>query len=350
MRWETQSLEIEADGALPGLQRIPGLVRSVTTPDFAGVTFHEVLARSVLNEVPASSDVPFRWTVNPYRGCTHSCRYCFARRTHEWLDFDAGRDFDSEIVVKVNAPELLAREVARKSWSRDHVALGTNTDPYQRAEGRYKLMPGIIRALAGSGTPFSILTKGPLLKRDLPLLVDASATVEVGLAVSIAILDDQLHQSVEPGIPSPRARMSLVRAIREAGFHCSVLLAPVLPWLTDSAEQLDEIVSRLAAAGASRVTMIPLHLRPGARQWFMRWLQDEHPALVPRYQQLYGRGAYVPAGYKEELSARLRPILQRHDLDRRRTVTAAAGFRGTRPARVDEQLSATPVAGQLRLY
>jgi DNA repair photolyase len=350
MRWEKQSLDIEAAGALPGLQRIPGLVRSVSTPDFAGVTFHEVIARSVLNQVPASSDVPFRWTVNPYRGCTHSCKYCFARRTHEWLDFDSGRDFDSEIVVKVNAADVLAREVARRSWTRDHVALGTNTDPYQRAEGRYQLMPGIIRALAGSGTPFSILTKGPLLKRDLPLLVEASQTVEVGLAVSIAILDDQLHRAVEPGTPSPRARMALVRAIREAGFDCSVLLAPVLPWLTDSAEQLDKIVGCLAEAGASRVTMIPLHLRPGARQWFMEWLRAEYPHLVPRYQRLYGRGAYVPPEYKEELKAQLQPILERHGLGRRRNGSGGTGFRQAGSVGDNAESPGVPAGGQLSLY
>lgn len=348
MRWETQSLGIEASEALPGLRRIPGLVRTVTTPEFAGVTFHEVTARSVLNKVPASSDVPFRWTVNPYRGCTHACNYCFARGSHEWLEFDTGHDFDSQIVVKVNAPGVLAREVARRSWSREHVALGTNTDPYQRAEGRYRLMPGIIRTLAGSGTPFSILTKGPLLRRDLPLLVEASSAVEVGLAVSIAILDEQLHQSVEPGTPSPRARLGLVQAIREAGFDCHVLLAPVLPWLTDSAEQLDEIAGRLAAAGASRATMIPLHLRPGTRPWFMRWLGSEHPRLRPRYEQLYGRGAYVPAAYKDELKERVEPILRRHGLDGRRAA-GKHGHRGSRAARARSDQPPQPVAEQMRL-
>ncbi|AYY14659.1 radical SAM protein [Actinobacteria bacterium YIM 96077] len=317
MRWAHQTidaLDAKTDEALPGLPRIPGLVRSVRTPEFAGVTFHEVAARSVLNKVTPSSQVPFGWTINPYRGCTHACRFCFARGSHEWLELDAGQEFDTEIVVKVNAPDVLAREVARPSWSRDHVALGTNTDPYQRAEGRYRLMPGIIRALAGSGTPFSILTKGPLLKRDLPLLMEASASVDVSVAVSIAMLDRRLHESIEPGTPSPRARLDLVRAIRAEGFECRVMLAPVMPWLNDSAEQLEEIVTHLADAGASAVTTIPLHLRPATRTWFMRWLEAEHPELVPRYQELYRRGAYLSEEYRAALRARVQPILRRHGL------------------------------------
>lgn len=315
MRWNAQALDAEEPAALPGMRRLPGLVREVTTPEFADVTFYEVMARSVLNKVPASSEVPFRWTVNPYRGCTHACRYCFARGSHEWLDLDPGQGFDRDIVVKVNAPEVLARELARGSWTREHVALGTNTDPYQRAEGRYRLMPGIIRALVQSGTPFSVLTKGPLLKRDLPLLVQAAEQVEVGVAVSLAVLDERLHHSIEPGTPSPRARMGLVRAVREAGFDCSVLLAPVLPWLTDSAAQLEETVAQLAEAGATSVTAIPLHLRPGTRPWFMRWLAQDYPELVERYERLYRRGAYVPAEYRTALRARLRPLLRRYGVD-----------------------------------
>jgi DNA repair photolyase len=154
------------DGALPGLQRI-GFVRTVRTPQFEGITFHEVLCKSALNKVPNPAMLPFRYTVNGYRGCSHACRYCFARPTHEYLDLDCGTDFDTQVVVKTNVAEVLRRELRRPSWQRETVALGTNTDPYQRAEGRYALMPGIIGALADSGTPFSILTKGTLLRRDL---------------------------------------------------------------------------------------------------------------------------------------------------------------------------------------
>lgn len=324
MRWEAQTLTAAAqdDSALPGLAvpgaAIPGLVRTVTTPEFAGMRFHEVMARSVLNPVPPASLMPFRHTVNPYRGCSHACVYCFARGTHSWLELDTGDDFDREIVVKVNAPEVLRRELGRRSWQREHVALGTNTDPYQRAEGRYGLMPGIVGALAGSGTPFSILTKGTLLRRDLPLLRAASADVPVGIGVSLAIHDDALHAALEPGVPTPRARLDLVRTVRAAGLPCGVFLAPVLPWLSDGVEHLDHAIGQLAEAGASGVTVLALHLRPGAREWFLAWLGREHPGLVPRYQQLYGRGAYVPAHYRSWLAERVRPLLARHGLDRQR--------------------------------
>lgn len=315
MRWDAQGLQSISAAALPGLQtpgRIPGLVRSVTTPEFAGVRFHEVLAKSLLNAVPAASSMPFGWTINTFRGCTHACTYCFARQTHTYLDLDAGADFDNEVVVKVNAAEVLRRELARASWSRQHVALGTNTDPYQRAEGRYRLMPGVIAALAESGTPFSVLTKGTLLRRDLPLLAAASRSVPVGIGVSLAVHDDQLQRSLEPGVPSVRARLDLVRAVRHAGLPCGVFLAPVLPGLTDGVEHLDRVLGSLAAAGATGVTVVPLHLRPGAREWFLAWLLRERPALVPRYHELYRRGAYVTSAYRTLLDSRVEPLLRRH--------------------------------------
>jgi DNA repair photolyase len=312
VRWEGQALDATDEAALPGLQRISGLLRTVTPAEFPGIRFHEVAARSALNEVPAASAVPFRWTINPYRGCAHACVYCFARGSHAWLELDTGADFDQEIVVKVNLVEVLRRELARPSWPREHVALGTNTDPYQRAEGRYGLMPGVLRALAGSGTPFSILTKGTLLRRDLPLVAAAARDVPVGTAVSLGVHDEALQSSLEPGTPTPRARLELVSAVREAGLECGVLLAPVLPWLTDGEDQLDAALRNLANAGATGVTVIPLHLRPGAREWFLAWLGREHPHLTPRYRRLYGRGAYVSADYRAWLRARVAPLLERH--------------------------------------
>jgi DNA repair photolyase len=241
---------------------------------------------------------------------------CFARRTHEWLELDAGRDFDTQVVVKTNLVDVLRKELARPSWTREHVALGTNTDPYQRAEGRYRLMPGVIRALAESGTPFSILTKGTLLRRDIPLLVEAARDVPLGLGVSMAIWDEGLHAGLEPGVPTPRARLDLIRALTDAGLPCGVFLAPVLPGLTDGTADLDAALGAIAAAGATGVTVIPLHLRPGAREWFMAWLAREQPALVPRYEQLYARRAYVPAEYRTWLARRVAPLLAAHGLDR----------------------------------
>lgn len=315
MRWQGQQVDAIDRDALPGLERIPGLVRSVTTPEFAGMTFHEVLAKSALNHVPGPSAMPFDWTINPYRGCSHACVYCFARRTHEYLDFDSGRDFDSEIVVKTNVVDVLRREVGRPTWQREHVALGTNTDPYQRAEGRYRLMPGIIAALAESGTPFSILTKGTLLRRDLPALVDASESVRIDVSMSIAIGDESLRRLLEPGAPTFRARLDTVRAASEAGFRPVVFVMPILPHLTDDRSILDETLRLVKDAGARRVVFGALHLRPGARQWFWEWLERERPDLLPLYRGLYpGASVSAPVGYRKMLAARVRPLLRAHGL------------------------------------
>ncbi|WP_199796639.1 intein-containing Rv2578c family radical SAM protein [Pseudonocardia dioxanivorans] len=256
---------------------------------------------------------------------------CFARNTHTYLDLDAGADFDSQIIVKVNAARVLEREVNRPRWRREPVAMGTNTDPYQRAEGRYRLMPGIVRALAGSGTPFSVLTKGTVLGRDLPMIASAAQDVPVGLGVSIALLDRSLQARLEPGAPSPRARLDLVRRITDAGLPCGVMVAPVLPLLTDSAEALDALLGRIAAAGATGASVMALHLRPGTREWFLAWLQREHPGLVDAYGRLYRRGAYVDGAYRTALAERVAPLLRRHGLDG--SVTAMR-FRG-RAAEVD---------------
>ncbi|HUO37085.1 MAG TPA: Rv2578c family radical SAM protein [Mycobacterium sp.] len=322
MRWDHQAVNLD-DGALPGLRRL-GFVRSVRAPQFDGITFHEVLCKSALNKVPnAGSDVagrpaptmlPFSYTVNGYRGCSHACRYCFARPTHEYLEFDSGRDFDTQIVVKVNVADVLRRELRRGSWRREMVALGTNTDPYQRAEGRYALMPGIIGALTESQTPFSILTKGTLLRRDLPLLGDAAETVPVSVAVSLAVHDPDLHRDVEPGTPSPAARLALITAIRDAGLDCHVMVAPVLPYLTDAGEHLDTLLNQIAAAGATGATVLGLHLRGSNRGWFMAWLARSHPDLLPVYQNLYRRGAYLPPDYRRLLRDRSAPLLAKYGL------------------------------------
>ncbi len=311
MRWAGQKIDAETPGVLPGLGLIAGLVRSVTTPEFQGITFHEVLARSALNSVPGSG-MPFNWTINPYRGCTHACRYCFARPSHRYLELDQGLDFDQQIVVKTNVADVLRRELARPSWRGEQVALGTNTDPYQRAEGRYRLMPGIIEALASSGTPLSILTKGTLLRRDLGVLAAAAEQVPVGLGVSLALADEDLRKLVEPGVPSVRGRLDLIRAIREAGLPCGVMVAPVLPWLTDSEEQLDHLFGELAEAGATGVTTLVLHLRAGVKEWFMGWLAQERPDLVKRYDELYSRGSNASPSFRNAFEDKVRPLLDKH--------------------------------------
>lgn len=322
MRWDAQALngsggaagDTESSTVPSAAALIPlaGLVRSVTTPEFAGITFHEVTAKSVLNKVVAGSHMPFEWTINPYRGCSHACVYCFARKSHTYLDFDAGLDFDSQVVVKINAAEVLRRELAKPSWTRQHVALGTNTDPYQRAEGRYRLMPGIITALADSGTPLSILTKGTLLARDIPLLKQAAAQVPVGVGISLAMTNEELSEAVEPGTPGPRARLKLVTRLREAGLPCGVMAMPILPWLSDSDDALDSLFGSLAAAGATGVTAGALYLKPGTREWFMQWIAKHHPQLAGKYRRLYGSGSYASKEYRAWLAGRVRYFKSLH--------------------------------------
>jgi DNA repair photolyase len=318
MRWSGQAITTEQRDSLSGLARLSNVVRSVQTPEFAGITFHEVLAKTALNHVPgASNSMPFAWTINPYRGCSHSCVYCFARNTHTYLELDAGADFDNEIIVKINVAEVVARELRTKREKVPAVALGTNTDPYQRAEGRYRLMPGVIAALTEARTPFSILTKGTLLRRDLPLLVEADRHVPVSLAMSIAIVDDDLQQSIEPGTPTATARLATVRAVRDAGLDCSVFMMPILPHLTDTTAHLDEALRQIKDAGATSVLYTALHLRPGTKEWFMLWLEREHPQLVEKYRFMYyGRNAYAPKEYRTWLAARMQPLIRKHGLTR----------------------------------
>lgn len=311
MRWDNLTLSDEsAQDALFGVGDV--ISRTFDTPEFRGMTFYEVRARSILNKVPGGSRMPFSWTLNPYRGCSHACVYCFARRTHEYLELDSGLDFDSKIVVKVTAPELLRRELASPRWTGADIAMGTNVDPYQRAEGRYRLMPGILEALCGARNPFSILTKGTLVLRDLDLLRGATEVTEVVVNVSVGFVDETLWRRVEPGTPAPRARLSVCRTLTDAGIGCGVLMAPILPYLTDSPSQLNATVRAIAEAGAGSVTPLVLHLRPGAREWYLAWLGREHPDLVARYRELYRAGAYAPKAYRQSISAQVAALARRY--------------------------------------
>ncbi|MEV4945423.1 Rv2578c family radical SAM protein [Streptomyces sp. NPDC053755] len=308
MRWDNLGDDPAASAgtALFGADAVT--TRTFDTPEFRGITFHEVRARSILNRVPGASRMPFEWTVNPYRGCTHACVYCFARKTHSYLDLDTGLGFDSQIVVKTNAPELLRGQLASRRWQGAHIAMGTNVDCYQRAEGRYRLMPGIIAALRDHANPFSILTKGTLILRDLDLLVQAAEVTEVGISVSVGFIDEELWRTVEPGTPSPPRRLEVVGTLGEHGIGCGVLMAPVIPFLGDRPEQLRETVRAVADAGATSVTPLVLHLRPGAREWFMTWLRHHHPHLVGRYERMYADGAYAPTWYQRRITRQVHEL------------------------------------------
>ncbi|MEV4396803.1 Rv2578c family radical SAM protein [Nonomuraea sp. NPDC049607] len=317
MRWDNLRLAGpgQADPAVPLFAR-GAVTRTFDTPEFRGMTFYEVQARSIINRVPGASRVPFEYTINPYRGCGHRCVYCFARKTHEYLDLDAGADFDSKIVVKVNAAELARKELAAARWGGHHVAMGTNVDCYQRAEGRYRLMRGILAALRDAANPFSVLTKGTLILRDLDLLTEAAEVTDVSTSVSVGFVDEAVWRGVEPGTPNPRRRLEACATLNDNGVACGVLMAPILPYLTDSPAQLERTVKEIAEAGATHVVPIVLHLRSGAREWWLSWLGREHPRLVPRYLELYGRGAYAPTSYQDRVVAQVRELAERHGVGR----------------------------------
>ena len=248
----------------------------------------------------------------------HACIFCFARPTHTYLDLGAGRDFEKEIVVKVNVPEVLRGELARPSWKREHVALGTNTDPYQWVEARYKLMPEIWRALADSGTPGSVLSKSPLLLRDIE---EMKRVPQITANLSIPTFEEKAWRSTEPHTPHPRARMEAVAELNRQGIPTGILIAPLMPGVNDSPRQVERILALAEEAGAVSVGGIALHLRGEVRGIFFDWLRSQRPDLVPRYERLYARGAYAPRAERERIAK----------------LTRGHGRRFLRPAPTDEE-------------
>jgi DNA repair photolyase len=257
---------------------------------------------------------------------------CFARKSHTYLDLDSGADFNTRVVVKVNAPELVRKKLASPSWTGEHIAVGMNVDCYQRAEGRYQLMPGIIRALRDAANPFSILTKGTLILRDADLLAEAAEVTEVGLNVSAGFVDKDLWRSIEPGTPAPGRRLEACAALNERGLRCGVLMGPVVPFLSDSPAELDETVRQVAATGAAHVAPIVLHLRPGTREWFFTWLRARHPDLTDRYLELYGHGAYAPKAYQNRVAGQVRELAEKYGIGRPRP-GVRPGVRAAPPTR-----------------
>jgi DNA repair photolyase len=303
------------------------------SPELRGMEFIEVEARTILNHVKGER-LPFKWTINPYRGCSHSCVYCFARGTHTFLDMNAGRDFETKIVVKVNAPEVLRVQLGARRWKGEHVAMGTNTDPYQAAEGKYRLMPPIIRALTDFRNPFSILSKGTMILRDLDLLVAARAVTDVHTAFSIGTVDEDVWRRTEPGTPSPRKRLDAVRAISQAGIPCGVLMAPILPGISDSPDQLKRTAAAILDAGAAYVYPLHLHLRPHVKEEFMGWLDREYPSLVGRYEDMFQGRAYATSSDRSALQRRVDGAFR--EIGRGRPAQSSRGLpsdRGTRAAR-----------------
>jgi DNA repair photolyase len=338
MRWDEQRVERDRDLSLPGLE--VERVRTFDAPEALGINFHEVRAKSALNRVPGTY-LPFNWTVNAFRGCAHACVYCFARNTHTYLDLNAGRDFEREIVVKVNVPELLRAELSRPSWKRELVAIGTNTDPYQWAEGRYEFMPAILEALRDAETPVSVLTKSSLAARDLDLFLELAEVADVSVNFSVPTLDERIWRETEPHTPHPRKRLEAVARFNEAGIPSGVLVAPLMPGINDSSEQVDEIVSLAEEAGATFVNGIALHLRPGVKEVFMSWLSAARPDLVPRYDELYARGAYAPTAERKRIGSLVRAPNRSRDPRYRRRDQLAEQRRARRSASADPKPAQT---------
>ncbi|HEX6989851.1 MAG TPA: radical SAM protein [Bacillota bacterium] len=263
--------------------------------------YQPVSVRSVVNRV---DNMPFRWSLNPYRGCTHSCIYCYARPTHQYLGFDDPADFDRRIMVKENAVDALRRQLSHPRWRRERIAIGTVTDPYQPAERRFRLTRALLEVMVEFANPVSITTKSPLVVRDLDLLRRLAAGPGCSVNVSVTTLQDDIWRVIEPGTPHPQHRLKAVRILREAGIEAGVLVAPVLPGLTDRRGRLEAVIAAAARAGACWVAPIVLRLPPGVRQWCLARLQEAYPALASAYARAY-TGVYAQPRYVRALERRV---------------------------------------------
>jgi DNA repair photolyase len=346
VRWDEQ--RVENDLRLPGVGD-GTVVRTFDAPEAMGINFHEVRARSALNHVPGDR-FGFKWTVNPFRGCTHACTFCFARRTHNYLDFGPGEDFEREIVVKVNVPELVRAELRRPTWKRELVALGTNTDPYQWVESRYRFMPEILEALEEAETPVTVLTKSPLVLRDIELFERMAKKVPVSVNLSVPTLDEAAWRATEPHTPSPAARLDAVEELRTRGIESGVLVAPLMPGINDEPEQVQPILERAKEADASFLTGIALHLRGEVKDVFFAWLQTKRPDLLPKYEELYKGRAYLQPQQRKQATRALKGWGRSRGARSRQTAPRTGGADlGDRPPPVaggGGTKSATGPAGQ----
>ena len=295
----------------------------------------EDTCKTALNRVPKESRVPFDWTINPYRGCTHSCHYCFARAFHTYLDMGVGDDFATKIVVKTNVVEVVRRELASPRWAGETIAMGTATDPYQHCEGRYKLTRGILGALVDFENPLSMLTKSTMIVRDLDLFRRLNEVADVTVSMSIGTLDERVRRVVEPGTPPGRKRLEILKQFADAGIRTGVLVAPILPGLTDDDEHIEEVVAACAEAGVSWSAGIVLHIRKSIREYVIPWFERTYPELVPLYRELYGTRAYAPKAYQKDVAERFAAIRARYPVKS----GAAAGSRRLAEPRTARQLT-----------
>ena len=272
------------------------------------IDYREEPCRSALNRVKG---MPFGWSLNPYTGCAHRCTFCYVRAFEARADRPSDDRYGRSIRVKVNVAEVLRRELARASWKRESVAVGAATDPYQPAEGRYRLTRACIRELGFGRTPFSLITRGPMIRRDVDVLVEAARRAKVHVSFSIPTLDDRIWRATEPGTAPPRQRLASVRILSDAGIDTGVALAPLLPGLSDDPELLATVVREAREAGASGIWANVLYLRPGTREHFLEALARDWPELLPRYESLYDGRAYLPAAETEPVRAHVRGLARR---------------------------------------
>jgi DNA repair photolyase len=278
-----------------------------------GATYQEVACHSALNPVQG---MPFKWTLNPYRGCTHGCHYCFARRYHTQFELGAGDEFASIIFAKTNFVEVLRRELDRPSWKRDYVAFGTATDPYQPIEGHYKLTRRSLEALAAARTPVGLITKGPMVVRDKDVLAELGKRARCTVYVSVPTVDEDAWRTLEPGTAHPLQRLRAVRELTDAGISAGVLIAPVVPGFTSHPAKLEATIKAIADHGAAFVGASVLHLKDGTRLHFMRFLEANFPDLARKYQRLYA-GAYAPKSYAKEVQGIVKVLQAKYEVRRR---------------------------------
>lgn len=265
----------------------------------AGAEVQEIYCKTLLNRIDIP-DFSFRWTLNPYRGCRHACRYCYARPTHEYWGMDAGKEFEQRVFAKVNAPEILRHELGRPQWQGEAVAIGTASDPYEPAEAQYQLTRRILQVLRDFQNPASITTKGVLVRRDVDVLQELLEVADVQVIFSVGSLDEEVWKLTEMGAPRPLARLEAMQFLVENGIPAGVMMAPLLPGISDGWESIEAVVAAAAQHGAQFLAANLLFLKPGSREWFMPLLQEAYPHLVPGYARLYPR-TFAPRDYTEKV-------------------------------------------------
>lgn len=273
------------------------------------VTFEDIECKSALNRINIPDMPHLRWSLNPYRGCQHACVYCFARGNHEFLGYDTGRDFNERIVVKTNLVPVLRQELRRARWERESVTIGTACDPYQQAELKYGLTRGALQVFLSHANPCSIITKSPAVERDVDLLRDLSGAAEVTVMFSIATLREDVLRHIEPETANPTRRLEAMAKLADAGVRCGVMLAPIIPGLTDDNANMESVVEAARDHGAAFVGDNVLYLKRGTKEWFMPFLRETYPHLLPTYERFY-KGAYAPKSYSRDVSAAVDRIRQ----------------------------------------